>query len=84
MPYRDGRKCSSNQKWNNDKCWRECKNFEEHHACEKGYTWNPALCSCENGKYVGVITDDSVITCDEIIDTTKIILTKTVPTKNNS
>ena len=22
----DGRKCNSNQKWNNAKCWCECKN----------------------------------------------------------
>ena len=22
----DGRKCNSNQKWNNDKCWCTCKN----------------------------------------------------------
>ena len=26
----DGRKCNSNQKWNNDKCWCECK---KHHIC---------------------------------------------------
>ena len=29
----DGRKCTLNQKWNNDKCWYECKN----HLCEKEY-----------------------------------------------
>ena len=39
------------------------------------------MCSCENGKYARSITDDSVITGDEIIDTTKSILTKTAPTK---
>ena len=27
----DGRKCSTNQKWNNDKCWCECNK----HICEK-------------------------------------------------
>ena len=38
------------------------------------YIWNPATCSCENGKYLASITDDdSVITCDEIIEETKII-----------
>ena len=28
----DGRKCNSNQKWNNDKCQRECKNPKEHNV----------------------------------------------------
>ena len=46
--------------------------------------WNPATCSYENGKYVGSITYGSVITRDKVIDTTKRILTKTVPTKSNS
>ena len=30
--------------------------------------WNPATCSCENGKYLASIIDDSVIMCDEIIE----------------
>ena len=30
--------------------------------------WNPATCSCENGKYLASIIDDSVITCDEVIE----------------
>ena len=28
----------------------------------------PVTCSCENGKYLASIIDDSVIICDEIID----------------
>ena len=28
----DGRKCNSDQRWNNDKCSCEC---EKHHVCEK-------------------------------------------------
>ena len=38
------------------------------------YTWKRLylesfyICSCENGKYLASITDNSVITCDEIID----------------
>ena len=44
----DGRKCNSDQWWNNDKCWCECK---KRHVCEKNYVWNPAACSCENGKH---------------------------------
>ena len=40
--------------------------------------WNPATCSCENGKYLASIMNDSVITCDEIIEEPK-----TVPTSFN-
>ena len=35
---------------------------------EKDYIWNPATCSCKNGKYLASIIAKSVITCDEIID----------------
>ena len=34
----------------------------------KNYVWNPATCSCENGKYIGSIMDDSAIICDKAID----------------
>ena len=50
-------------------------------VCEKYYMWNPVTCSCENGKCIGSVIDDSVIMCDEIIEETKNILTKTVLTK---
>ena len=33
----------------------------------KDYIWNLSTCSCENGKYLANIMDDSAITCDEII-----------------
>ena len=68
----DGGKCNSNQKWNNNKCWYWCR---KHHICEKNYIWNPTTCSCENGKYLANIIDDSVITCEEIIEDTKSIPT---------
>ena len=61
----DGRKCNSNQKWNNDKC--QCE-YKKNDICRKYYIWNPATCSCENAKYLASIIDDSVIMCDEIID----------------
>ena len=67
------KKCHSNQKWNNSKCRYECK---KHHICEKDYIWNPDPCSCKNGKCLASIIDNSVITCDDIIEETK-----TVPTK---
>ena len=35
---------------------------------------------CENGKYLASITENSVITCDEIIDAEE---TKTIPTNFN-
>ena len=57
--------CNSDQWWNNDKCRCECKKC---HVCEKYYSWNPATCNCENGKYFAGIMDDSVITCDVIIE----------------
>ena len=90
----DCKNCNSNQKWNTDKCQHEYKNQKEHYVCKKDYIWNPATCSCENGKYLASIIDDSVVSCDEIIDTTKSILaktvsmktvtTKTIPIKSNS
>ena len=36
----------------------------QKHIYEKDYMWNPATCSCKNGKYLASITDDSVIMCD--------------------
>ena len=32
-------------------------------------------CSCKNGKYLASIIDDSVVTCDEIIEETKTVKT---------
>ena len=47
--------------------------IKKKHVCEKDYFWNPATCSRENGKYLASITDDAVITCDEIVEETKTI-----------
>ena len=55
---------NSDQWWNNDKCWREYKN---RHVCEKDYILTPSTYSCENGKYLAIIVDDSAITCDEFM-----------------
>ena len=60
-----GKNCNSCQWRNNDKCRCECK---KHHICEKDYVWSPSACICENGKYFASAMDDSVITCDKIID----------------
>ena len=81
---KNSKKCSSNQIWKNDRYRFECQNPKEHNACGKGYIWNPATCSCENGRYAGSIIDDSVITCDEIMETAKGILTKNCSNKKYS
>ena len=39
------------------------------------YIWNPSACTCKNGEYAENIIDDSVITCDKIIEATKSVLT---------
>ena len=59
----DRKNCNSNQWWNNDKCWCECKKRD---VCEKNYVWNPAKCNCENEKYLASSMDNSAIMRDEI------------------
>ena len=56
---------NSDQWWNNDKCWCECK---KRNVCEKDSVWNRARCNCENGKYLASIMDNSAIICDKIIE----------------
>ena len=80
----DDRKCNSNQKWNNDKCWCECKNQKEHRVCEKDYNWNFATFQCDNVKYLASVINDSVIKYHEIMGETKAMPSKTIPTKTVS
>ena len=28
---------------------------KKHRVCEKDFIWNADTCSCENGKYVGIL-----------------------------
>ena len=42
--------------------------WKKSHVSEKDYVSNSATCNCENGKYLASTTDDSAITCDEIIE----------------
>ena len=52
---------------------------------KKDYIWNHVTC-CKNGKYLASIIDDSVITCDEILDAEVKLQdeeTETIPTKFN-
>ena len=48
---------------------------------KKVILWNPAICNCKNVKYAGSIIGDSVVICNEIIDTTESTSTKTAPAK---
>ena len=75
----DGRKCNSDQWWNNNKCWCVCKNTMD---VKKNYIWNPATCSCENGTYFASVMDDSAITCDEVKESYD-EETETIPTNLN-
>ena len=43
---------------------------------QKDYIWNSATCSCENCKYLPTTSDDSVITCGEIIEEAKTVSKK--------
>ena len=43
--------------------------------CKRDYILNPATCSCGNGKYSAIFINDSVITCDETTEETKIVTT---------
>ena len=64
----DGRKCNSNQKWDNYKYRCEYKNPKDYNACEKYHTCNPTTCSCENAEYLTRAIDYSAISCNEIIN----------------
>ena len=50
---------------------------------KKNHIWNLATCNCKNRKYLASVTEDSVITCDKIINKTNIVSTKSVPTSFN-
>ena len=68
----DVKKCNSNQKWNKDKYRCKCKNILQKIMSAKNiYIWNPATCSCKNGRFAGIIISDAVIMCGEIIEEKK-------------
>ena len=60
-----GRKWNTDQCLDNNKCVCECK---KRHVHEKYYSWNPATCSWENGKYLASIIDNSKVMCDEVVE----------------
>ena len=65
--------CYSDQKWHGETRQSKCKNYRK---CKKGYSWNPSRCTCENSKNLKIITDTSVITCDDIISVMDIVSIK--------
>ena len=69
----DSAACNSYQKWSNETCQCECKNY---HKCKKDYSWTPSTCICEKSKYSKSIADTSVVECDEIISVMDILSTK--------
>ena len=59
--------------------------IQKNIMCAKdGYTWNPAACSCKNGKYVISIIADLMITCDAVIPRQKNVPIKKYFNKNCS
>ena len=50
-------------------------------AKKKKYIWSSNTCTCENGKYLGSIIGNSAIPHDKILEVTKRIPTKTLPSK---
>ena len=66
--------------------------IQKYFVCAKNilfgfyFIWNPATCSCGNGKYLASIMDNSMIMCDEIIHAEAKSYdeeTKTIPTNFN-
>ena len=78
--------CNDKQRWNDDKCWCECKELIDKGVCDKGSIRNPSNCececdkSCDVGKYLDYenckcrkkIVDKLVEECTENIDEVKI------------
>ena len=78
--------CNNKQRWNNDKCRCECKEFIDKGVYDEGYAWNPNCeceCdkSCDSGEYLDYesckcrkrLVDNLVDECDETIEEVKII-----------
>ena len=46
--------CNSKQRWNEDKCRRECKELIDKGVCDKGFIFNPSICECECDNSCGI------------------------------
>ena len=38
---------NNKQRWNEDTCWFECKEWIDKGVCDKGFIWNASDCECE-------------------------------------
>ena len=47
------------------------QNSNKTSCVQKSHVWNSSICSCENNEFLGIVRDDSVITCEKNTDTTK-------------
>ena len=79
--------CNNKQRWNNDKCWCECKELIDKGVYDKGYAWNPSNCerkcdnSCDIGEYLDYenckyrkrLIDKLVDECTENIEETRLV-----------
>ena len=50
----DASVCNNKQRWNEDKCWCECKDLIDKGSCDKRFIWNPSICECECDKLCDV------------------------------
>ena len=53
----DATACNNKQRWNNDKCRRECKELVDDGRCDNGFIWNPSDCECDKLCYIGEYLD---------------------------
>ena len=42
--------CNNKQRWNKNRCRRECKELIDKGICDKGFIWNPSNWECECDK----------------------------------
>ena len=79
--------CNNKQRWNENKCRCECKEFVDKRVCDKGFIWNPSNCeyecdkNCDIGEYLDYenckcrknLIDPLIEECTENINETKLV-----------
>ena len=90
--------CNNKQRWNNDKCWCECKELIDKGVCDKGYAWNPSNREfeydklCDIGEYLDyencecrkMLVDKLVDEFTETIEETNLVKINSTKCKHNS
>ena len=61
----DASVCNNKQRWNDNKCKRECKELINKGVCDKGSIWNPSTwdCQCDKSCDVGEYLDNENCKC---------------------